>query len=76
MSGLATVMAVSLAAFSMASLRPSSCKSFIGLSILFASPLPLLVAHAAIFQPFGLLTDAVYEHLCVDNMAGDPRGGK
>ena len=76
MSRLATVVAVPLVAFSTAPLRPSSCKNFVGLSILFASPLPLLVVHVVVFQPFGLLIDAVYEHLGVDNVAGDPRSSK
>ena len=72
MSGLATVVGIPWAAFSTASLRSSGCKSFIGLSVLFVSSLPLLVACMAVFQLLKLLANTVYECLGVDDMAGDP----
>jgi len=76
MSGLATVVAISWAALSTASLGSSGCKSFISLSILFVSSLSLLVACTVVFQLLGLLADAVYECLGVNNVAGDPRIGE
>ena len=72
MSRLATVVAVPLAALSIASLRSGSSKSFIGLPVLFASSLPLLIACVAVFQPFGLLTDVAYECLSSNNLVADP----
>ena len=72
MSGLATVVAISWAAFLAASLRSSSCKSFVGLSILFVSSLSLLVACAAVFQPLGLLTNVVYKCLSSNDLVTDP----
>ncbi len=73
---LATVVAIALVVLSTASLRSGSCKSFVSLPVLFASSLPLLVVCVAVFQPLGLLTDAVYKCFSVDNMASDPHVGK
>jgi hypothetical protein len=72
MSGLATVVAISWAVFLVASLGSSSCKSFVGLSILFVSSLSLLVACTAVFQPLGLLANVVYECLGSNDLVTNP----
>jgi len=71
MPWLATVVAIALVAFLLATLRSGSCKSFICLSILLVPPLVLLVLCVAVFQPLGLLTYIVYECLSSNNLIAD-----
>ncbi len=69
MSGLATIVAVPLAAFSMASLRSSHGEGFISLSIFWLLSLALLTMHTLIFQAFGLLNDTANKSISVKGMS-------
>ncbi len=76
MSGLATIVAVPLAAFSMASLRSSHGEGFVGLSIFWLLSLALLTTRMPIFQAFRLLNDTADKSISVKGMTAVASQGK